>query len=192
MPIVRLVNPRHSHGSRVRTWRSSAAEGVIDMAHRRYRVHHHRRNPFNTEIAATAAWAMGGGVLATWVPTVVASGFNAGWGGVAATGVSAFVLGWAGKRFVSERAGNGLMIGGLVATFGKAVAQLLGKQLVTFQLGQYTNTWFGPPYNSQGILQTTPNPNAVLAPAGSSTHAAMHGLLGRSGGGRMSHSRFSR
>jgi hypothetical protein len=199
MPIVRLVNPRHSHGSRVGQWRSSAAEGVIDMAHKRYRVHRHHsyfghhRNPFNTEVMGTAAWAMGGGVLATWVPTVVASGFNSGWGGVAATGVTAFALGWAGERFVSAKAGNGLLIGGLVATFGKAVAQLLGKQLVTFQLGQYTNTWFGPPYNSQGILQTTANPNApVLAAAGSSTSAAMHGLLGRSQGGRMSRSRFSR
>lgn len=197
MPIVRLVNPRHSHGSRVGDWRSSAAEGVIDMAHRRYRVHRHhhgyfghRRNPFNTDIMGTAAWAMGGGVLATWAPTVVAASFNTGWGGVAATGVAAVAVSWIGKKFVSEKAGNGLLIGGLVATFGKAVAQLLGKQLVTFQLGQYTNTWFGPPYNSTGILQNTPNPYVPPPAAASGTAAAMHGLLGRSGG--RFRSRFAR
>lgn len=189
MPIVRLVNPRHSDGSRPGHWRSSAAEGVIDMAKKYYVV---RRNPFNTDIMATAGWAMAGGVGATWLPTMVSPSFNAGWGGVAATGISAVAISWVAKKFINERAGNGLLIGGLVATFGKAIAQLLGKQLVTFQLGAYTQTWFGPPYNSQGVLQTTNNPNVVVAPAGSNTAAAMHGLLGRSQGGRMSRSRFSR
>lgn len=198
MPIVRLVNPRHSHGGRAESWRSSSAEGVIDMAHKKYRVrrHHsyfgHHRNPFDTEVATTAAWAIGGGVLSTWLPTMVVPSFSQGWGGVAATGVAAVAIGWAGEKFVSAHAGRGLLIGGLVATGGKLIAQLLGKQLVSFQMGQYTQTFFGPPYNSTGILQNTPSPYVPPAAAQSSTAAAMHGLLGRTGGGRMSRSRFAR
>lgn len=164
------------------------------MKHRRFRVRRHRHNPFfgytrrhrrhhnpfDQHTMLTAAWALGGGVAASWLPGVVAPTMNTGWTGVLATGVSAVAIGWLGEKFAGPTAGNGLLIGGLVATGGKLIAQLMGKQLVSFGMGQYTTTWFGPPYNSQGILQTTPNPYAPPpAAAGSGTHAAMSGLLGR-------------
>ena len=171
------------------------------MKHRRFRVSHrhrhnprfvgytsHRRrrhhNPFDQHTMLTAAWALGGGVAATWLPGVVVPTMT-GWAGVLATGVSAVAIGWVGDKFAGPVAGTGLLIGGLVATGGKLIAQLMGKQLVSFGMGQYTQTWFGPPYNSSGILQTTPNPYTpppAAAPGGggaSSTHAAMSGLLGR-------------
>lgn len=182
MPIVRLVNPRHSHGGRAGSWRFSAVEGGSDsMRHRKYRVVHHRRhrNPINEGVMATAAWAIAGGVGASWLPGVVVSSMNTGWTGVLATGVSAVAIGWAGEKFIDKRAGDGLMIGGLVATGGKLIAQLLGKNLVTFGMGQYTQTWFGPPYNSSGLLQQTANPYTPPPAAHSSTSAAMSGLLGR-------------
>lgn len=194
MPIVRLVNPRHSHGGRAGSWRFSAVErGSEHMAHR-YKIHHHRRhrNPLDSGTVVTAAWALGGGVLATWIPATVLPSMSAGWTGVLATGAAAVAIGWAGGKFLGARAGDGLMIGGLVAFGGKAIAQLMGKNLVSF-MGQYTTTWFGPPYNSTGVLQTTPNPMAALAPAagsgGGSTAAAMSGLLGRTSRFR---SRFAR
>jgi hypothetical protein len=171
------------------------------MKHRRFRVRHHHHsyrhnpflgytrhrrhrhhNPFDQSTMMTAAWALGGGVAATWLPGVVVPTMNTGWTGVLATGVSAVAIGWIGEKFAGAQAGNGLLIGGLVATGGKLIAQLMGKQLVSFGMGQYTQTWFGPPYNSTGILQTTPNPyTPPPAPAGggSGTHAAMSGLLGR-------------
>jgi hypothetical protein len=196
MPIVRLVNPRHSHGGRAGSWRFSAVEGGIeDMKHRRFRVRHHRHNPhffgyahhrrhrhhnpFDQGTMVTAAWALAGGVAASWLPSVVVSSMNTGWTGVLATGVSAVALGWAGEKFAGKNAGDGLLIGGLVATGGKLIAQLLGKNLVTFGMGQYTQTFFGPPYNSTGILQNTPNPYTPPPAAHSGTAAAMSGLLGR-------------
>ena len=48
--------------------------------------------------------------------------FAAGWAGVAVTGVAAVALGWAGEKFISKNAGDGLMIGGLVAAGGKLIA----------------------------------------------------------------------
>lgn len=166
------------------------------MRHRRFTVKHHRRhrhNPFfgysrrrrhhnpafDSGTMATAAWALAGGVGATWLPSVVVSSMNAGWAGVLATGVAAVAIGWAGEKFIGQEAGKGLMIGGLVAAGGKLIAQLLGKNLVTFGMGQYTQTWFGPPYNSTGILQNTPNPYTPPAAAQSGTQSAMSGLLGR-------------
>jgi hypothetical protein len=163
------------------------------MRHRKYRVRHHRhhnpffgytrrrhhhRNPFDTGTMATAAWALAGGVGASAVPAMVLPSMSTGWAGVAATGVAAVALGWVGEKFVGAKAGEGLLIGGLVATGGKLIAQLLGKNLVTFGMGQYTQTWFGPPYNSTGVLQTTANPYTPPA-AHSGTQAAMSGLLGR-------------
>jgi hypothetical protein len=127
---------------------------------------------------ATAAWALAGGVGASWLPSVVVSSMNTGWTGVLATGVAAVAIGWAGEKFISAEAGKGLLIGGLVAAGGKLVSQLLGKNLVSFGMGQYTQTWFGPPYNSNGILQTTANPYTP-PPAAHGTSAAMSGLLGR-------------
>lgn len=195
MPIVRLVNPRYSHGGRAGSWRFSAVEGGSElMKHRKYHVkhrrhhnpffgytrrRHHHRNPFDTNTMVTAAWALAGGVGASAIPTMIAPTMSTGWAGVAATGVAAFALGWAGEKFAGAEAGKGLLIGGLVATGGKLVAQLLGKQLVTFGMGQYTQTWFGPPYNSTGILQNTPNPYTPPVAAHSGTQAAMSGLLGR-------------
>lgn len=166
------------------------------MRHRKYKVTHHRRhrhnpffgythrhrrhrNPLDSSTMVTAAWALAGGVGATWLPGVVVSSMNTGWTGVLATGVSAVALSWAGEKFLGKQAGDGLLIGGLVAAGGKLIAQLLGKQLVSFGMGQYTQTWFGPPYNSSGVLQTTANPYAPAPAAQSSTHAAMSGLLGR-------------
>jgi len=164
------------------------------MAHR-YKIHHHHRrhrNPLDSGTMVTAAWALGGGVLATWVPATLLPSMNSGWTGVLATGVTAVAAGWAGGKFLGARAGDGLMIGGLVAFGGKVIAQLMGTNLVTF-MGQYTSTWFGPPYTSSGVLQTTPNPNAVVAAAkgsdSSSTAHAMSGLLGRTSRFR---SRFAR
>lgn len=127
----------------------------------------------------TAAWALAGGVAASAIPAAIVPSMT-GWAGVAATGVAAFAIGWAGEKFAGAEAGKGLMIGGLVATGGKLIAQLLGKNLVTFGMGQYTQTWFGPPYNSTGNLQITPNPyTPPPAASQSSTSAAMSGLLGR-------------
>lgn len=161
------------------------------MRHRKYRVRHHHRNPFfghrrrhhhrnplDQGTMMTAAWALAGGVGASALPGMIVPSMNSGWTGVLATGVAAVAIGWAGTKFAGPQAGNGLMIGGLVATGGKLIAQLMGKNLVTFGMGQYTQTWFGPPYNSTGILQNTPNPYTPPAPA-SGTHAAMSGLLGR-------------
>lgn len=166
------------------------------MRHRRFHVKHHRRhrhnpffgysrrrrhhrNPFDTGTMATAAWALAGGVGASALPAMVVPSMNTGWAGVAATGVAAVAIGWAGEKFVGAHAGQGLLIGGLVATGGKLIAQLLGKNLVSFGMGQYTQTWFGPPYNSTGILQNTPNPYTPPPAAHSGTQAAMSGLLGR-------------
>ena len=143
------------------------------------RRHLHRRNPFDTGTAVTAAWALAGGVGASALPTMIMPTMATGWPGVAATGIAAVAIGWAGEKFVGSDAGKGLLIGGLVATGGKLIAQLLGRQLVTFGMGQYTQTWFGPPYNSTGILQNTPNPYTPPPAAHSGTQAAMSGLLGR-------------
>jgi hypothetical protein len=167
------------------------------MRHRRFRVKHHRhhrhnpffgytrrrkhhRNPFDSSTAVTAAWALAGGVAASAIPAALLPSMNSGWAGVAATGVAAVAIGWAGEKFAGADAGKGLLIGGLVATGGKLIGQLLGKNLVTFGMGQYTQTWFGPPYNSTGMLQTTANPYTPPPSASqSSTQAAMSGLLGR-------------
>jgi len=165
------------------------------MAHK-YRIHHRRHNPLDTHTMVTAAWALGGGVLASWLPATVLPSQNSGWTGVLATGVTAVAAGWAGSKFLGAQAGDGLLIGGLVAFGGKVIAQLMGTSLVSF-MGQYTTTWFGPPYNSSGVLQTTSSPYAALpaAAAGAkgsgsaSTAAAMSGLLGR---GSRFRSRFAR
>jgi hypothetical protein len=145
-----------------------------------FRRRHRHHNPLDQNTMATAAWALAGGVGASWLPATIMPSMSSGWSGVFATGVAAVAIGWAGEKFISPRAGQGLMIGGFVATGGKLIAQLLGKNLVTFGMGQYTQTFFGPPYNSTGILQTTASPYTPPPAAGNSTSAAMSGLLGRS------------
>lgn len=165
------------------------------MAHRRrFRLRHsrRRRNPFGASTSETvtlAAWALAGGVGTASIPAMLLKEKNVGMMGYAANAASAFGLSFLADKFAGSRAAQGAMVGGVLMIMGRAIQDFMGKNLLSFgSLGIYTPTWFYPPGNSTGLLQTQGNPLPPAAVA-SGTGAAMAGILGR--GARM-RSRYAR
>lgn len=139
----------------------------------RRRRHHNPMALAGRELVPTALWAIAGGVATRAIPQLLLKDSNTGIFGYGANAITAFVLSWAGERFVSRNAGVGLLVGGAVMLGGRMISDFFGKTLVSFgdvfgttgtsgmgahgdpsfDLGVYTPGEFVVPTWSQGVMQ---------------------------------------
>lgn len=151
--------------------------------HRHHNRHHYRRhrNPLMPDkgTIVLAAWGVAGGVGAQAIPAVVLPSQNTGFIGYLLNFGSAIALKIAGD-FVSREAGDGMLIGGLVATGLRIVKDQLGSKIPG--LGAYWQSYlpnFPAASNPWGQM-ANPNPPAP-APASTKTMS----------GGRFTNGRFA-
>lgn len=103
------------------------------MAHRR--THRRRRNPGLGQLKATlptALWAIGGGAGASTIPGFLPATFSAGWMGVLTIAGGALLLSMAAEKVGGTKAGEGVLIGGLVAAGLRAITLATGKSFGGF------------------------------------------------------------
>ena len=173
------------------------------MAHHRrhHRRRHHRRNPLGLSggVVKEAAYVAAGAVGAAALPGMVAPSFSTGWGGVAASAITAVGLGVVGKM-VGDTSGD-MLKGGLAITVLKALNQA---GIKTPGLGLYAPSWFGIPTASSQYLQAAagnmgpynrgggtiffPGPGSLVAPApaaagGKGANLGYHRFRSRYAGG---------
>lgn len=149
------------------------------MRHHRYhlRHHHHRgHNPFGVDqdVLSKVGWGVVGGVATRAIGATVLSAYNTGFTGYIANAATAIALKFVGGMF-SKQAGDGLLIGGLIATGVRIVQEQLGSKIPG--LSGYVNSYFAVPTVSDpyGRVAGSPYPQPVLAPA------AAAGTMGRYG-----------
>lgn len=144
-----------------------------------HRVRHHRRrhNPAINRHLATLVVAGSVGAVATRAGTQAILGDkNASWLGYGSNVLAAFILGYAGEKFVSADAGLGLLAGGLIGTVLRVAKEQifasspLAEQLslqglgdADFALGDYVQDQFTLPTTSAGPDQMTVTPNQYWA-----------------------------
>jgi len=132
------------------------------MSHRRNRHHrrHRRRNPFGlgSDALKTAGFGVVGGVGALALPAVLLPSQNSGVIGYALNIASAVALKFAGDM-VSKQAGDGALVGGLVATGIRIVKD----QLPSIPMGAYWESYFAVPTVSNPIGQTLSSPYPMPA-----------------------------
>lgn len=143
------------------------------IRHRSRARRHRRRNPLDLkDNAALALWASVGGVGTRMAVQTFMPNQNSGVTGYAANAATAVVLGWIGDKFISPRAGQGLLIGGLAGTVMRiasdtilksnpqaqsaaAMSGLAGDR--EFALGDFQSSYFFEPSVNTG-------PNQVVVP----------------------------
>jgi hypothetical protein len=154
------------------------------MAHRKYRVHHHRRrNPLGVDQATIglAAWGTVGAVAALAAPAMIMPSNNTGIMGYGMNLLSAVALKFVGDATIGKSAGDGMLIGGLISTGLRIVRDNIGSKIPG--LSAYWPSVFPIPTvsNPYGQTLTSPYPAPAL-PAAASGGKAMSG--GRFAGGR--------
>jgi hypothetical protein len=136
------------------------------MAHHRHKHHYFRRrhNPDYTGAAVKALWGVAGGVATATVPGMILGSKAGGITGYIAAGATALAAGWAGHKFFSAEAGEGLLTGGLIAVAGMVIGDLTGKRLVSFSpLKGYGPLSYPLPTSMPGISYQLPASGAVTS-----------------------------
>jgi hypothetical protein len=164
------------------------------MAKHKYDVVHHRRkNPLGIsgDDGMRILWGSAGYIAARAVPAMVLPSQNSGWIGYALNAGTALLM----KLLIGGSVGEGLFIGGAVATVTRIVSDQLGTKIAglsgdpAFTLGAYWQSTFPIPTVSDpyGRTLASPWPAPVVA-----APATMKGLaLGpRAVGGRFTSGRF--
>lgn len=136
--------------------------------HRRRRHH----NPFGVsgQLLTEAAWAVAGGVLARSVPQAILGANNSSWTGYAANAITTLGVGFFGGKMFGGTAGDGLIIGGLVATISRVISDKFGAMggLLAgdpaFHLGTYVNSSFAVPTASDAYGRVTSSPYPIPLP----------------------------
>lgn len=133
--------------------------------HRKHHRRHRRRNPlgFGGDEIKLAGFGIVGGVAALALPAMLLPSQNSGLIGYALNIGSAVVLKFAGNM-VSKQAGDGALIGGLVATGIRIVKD----NLPSIPMGAYWESYFAVPPISNSFGQTLKSPYpmpALPAPA---------------------------
>ena len=175
MARIEILNPlRRSAGSGTRPESYSSGRGLhyaqnggMHVAHHRkhHRRHHRRRNPFGFagDEIKLAGFGIVGGVGALALPALLLPSQNSGIIGYALNIGSAVVLKFAGNM-LSKQAGDGALIGGLVATGIRIVKD----QLPSIPMGAYWESYFAVPPISDSFGRTLKSPYpmpALPAPA---------------------------
>lgn len=132
---------RNEPGPRRRTYRMKS-RGAAQYRRRRKSnppMRHFRRRRSNPglsgikSLAIRAFWATIGGMATRTLPGMVLSkSANSGWMGYLANGVTAWVLSWAGGRWISTEAGDSMLLGGIVMTLARIVEDFGKIQTVSF------------------------------------------------------------
>ena len=140
---------------------------------RRRRVTRRRRNPslFGLNVGGSQmAQAVLGGLLgvaaAKFIPSAIPISF--GGGNVVRTlisGISAFIAGWAGQKFVGKPFGDAVLFGGLMQTGSVALNAFLpmvGQHLALSGMGEFVQTdGFSVPQNSVLAAPMAPIPTGA-------------------------------
>jgi hypothetical protein len=152
------------------------------MAHRHHRHHYRRRNPLGIDRASItlAAWGVAGGIGSQVLPAVVLPAQNTGFMGYALKIASAVALKIAGDATMGKNAGDGMLMGGLIATGIQIVKDNFGSQIPG--LGAYWQSYlpnFPAASNPYGQM-ATPQFAAPPAPAGASGKGMSGSRFGRS------------
>lgn len=134
----------------------------MHVAHHRkhHRRHHRRRNPFGFagDEIKLAGFGIVGGVGALALPALLLPSQNSGIIGYALNIGSAVVLKFAGNM-LSKQAGDGALIGGLVATGIRIVKD----QLPSIPMGAYWESYFAVPPISDSFGRTLKSPYPMPA-----------------------------
>jgi hypothetical protein len=193
MAQIRIWNPFGIH-------KSNREEVSIQMAHKKYKVKHHRhhyRNPlgFSGSDGSRVLWGTVGGVAARAVPAMVLPAQNTSWMGYAMNLATALAL----KFVLRGDIGDSMFVGGAIATAMRVVSDNLGAKIQGlsgdhgFTLGAYWQSYFAVPTVSDpyGRVAASPYPAPALpAPA-----PGMKGYAGAAGAratstGRLTAGRF--
>ncbi len=151
--------------------------------HKKYHVHHHRRNPLGISGAdfGEIAYVSAGYVAGRAVPAMLLSGYN--------TGMVGYLLnvgtGIALKMVVGGSMGHALMVGGIASGITRFVSDQFGANIKglsgdpAFTLGAYWNSFFAVPTVSDpyGRVSASPYPQPVIA-----APATVKGYVGPAGG----------
>lgn len=186
MATIRIWNPLFSA--------SGQREGVSkSMAHKKYHVRHHRRNPFGLSGSdgSRILWGSVGYVAARAVPAMALPSKNSGIMGYALNIATAFAL----KFLLKGDMGDSMFVGGAVATVTRVVSDQLGTKIQglsgdpAFTMGAYWNSYFAVPTVSDPYGRTpgSPYPQPALPPAA----AGMSGYSGAAGARAVSTGRFT-
>lgn len=140
------------------------------MAHRHHHHKHHyrRRNPFGVDRSSItlAAWGVAGGIGAQALPAIVLPAQNTGFMGYGLNLISAIALKMAGDATMGKNAGDGMLMGGLIATGLRIVKDNFGASIPG--LGAYWQSYlpnFPAASNPYGQM-ANPMPPAALPAAG--------------------------
>jgi hypothetical protein len=143
--------------------------------------HHHRRNPLGIgrDEIATVGWGVAGAVGVSLINSKFLPNQSTGPIGYAVKAGLAIGGGYLG-RTISKNAGQGILLGGLIAVGIQMVKDYLGASL---GMGAYWNSPFALPTmsNAQGVVAT--NPYATLMPPAPAPVTRMSGtrIVGRTG-----------
>jgi hypothetical protein len=176
--LIIMGNPHRRHKnarSRRRNPRRHHSRRQNPIHVRRYRRHRH--NPtFDRDSLSLALYGSVGAVVTRAGTQAVLGDKNTGIMGYVGNGVVAGVLGYAGEKFVSPRAGQGLLVGGLIGLVLRiakeqffassplaAQLSLQGMGDADFALSGYVNDPFTLPTTSSGPDQLTVTPNSYWA-----------------------------
>lgn len=176
--LIIMGNPHRRRHRNARSRKSNPRRR--HYRHNPMRVRHHRRyrrNPaFGKDTVAMALWGSAGAVVTRAGTQALLGDKNAGPVGYVANAAVAAVLGYAGERFVSANAGQGLLVGGLIGLVLRiakeqffassplaAQLSLQGMGDADFALSGYVNDPFTLPTTSSGPDQITVTPNSYWA-----------------------------
>ena len=144
------------------------------MKHHRHHRRHHRRNPLgiSSDAIKLAGFGVAGGVAALAAPAVLLPSQNSGPIGYALNVAAAVAAKFVGDM-ISKQAGDGFLVGGLVATGIRIVKD----QLPSIPMGAYWTSYFAVPTVSDAYGRTlqSPYPQPALPAA-----AAGRGMSGGS------------
>ena len=92
--------------------------------------HRRRHNPLLAvplnDLVPLTAWAVGGMAGARIIPQLLLPAYNTGYAGYGLNVAASIALSWLGSKFAGSRAAQGILVGGLVGTAARMLADFLG------------------------------------------------------------------
>lgn len=114
---------------------------------KRHSYRRRRSNPFVAgginKLAIKVAGGLAGGIAAATVPNMLGPSLGSGWGGVVAA--AAIAIGGSMVFKGSPDFSEGIIVGGSLQAAGRIAQILMGKNIVSFSLGQYAPMAFPVP-----------------------------------------------
>jgi hypothetical protein len=141
-----------------------------------------RHNPLlsvpMSELLPLTAWAVAGMAGTRIIPQMVLPQYNQGIGGYGLNFVTAIGLSWIGGKFAGSRAGQGILVGGMVGLAARILSDTLGGSSalggalagdLDFDLGFYIQNSFPLPTTGSGPFLLQPGMNSSPSVSGLAT-----------------------